>query len=193
VSILGAKNMLERFGFSDSIKAIMTRKRSVVDLLNLGGYYPVVEHYRNGKIIGSYSFRNGITNEGKNFIFDVMFNGATQSGASSWFIGIINNVGYSAINATDTMAAHATWTEFTGYSQTTRVPWGQGAATGQIITNGTPATFDFNATGTLAGIFITNVGTKGGATGKLWSTGLFSSTVPVVSGDQLKNTYAISA
>ena len=184
---------IDRFNFVQGIKNSLTRKRQAVDIFQMEGRYPIVQLWRGGKLIHEEAINNGITNEGKNFIFDCMFNSATQSGSSSWVIGIIDSSGYSALNVTDTMASHSTWTEFTGYSQTTRVAWGQSTSSGQTVTNGSPATFDFTATGTLQGIFITNVATKSATTGKLWSTGLFSSTVPVVSGDELKITYAVSA
>lgn len=168
----------------------MIRNRTFDDGLSFRGYYPVIEHWRDGELLTSFSIENGVTNEGKNFALDCLFNGATQSG--TWYIGLIDNTNFSALNATDTMASHPTWTEFTGYSQGTRVNWGQAAASAQTVTNGAPATFDFTSGGTIQGIFITNVGTKGATTGKLWSTGSFTSTVPVASSDQLKITYALS-
>lgn len=152
-----------------------------------------VEHWRNGELLGTYPFLNDITNEGKNLIFEVMFHDGTQVSSSSWCIGLISNSGYSALAAADVMASHAGWTEFTGYSQSTRVAWGPGAAASQQITNSTPATFDITSTGTVKGVFITSQNTKGGTTGKLWATALFSADLPVANGDQLKVTYTAAA
>jgi hypothetical protein len=154
----------------------------------------VVEHTdKDGNLKGVYEFNNDIVNEGRNDILGVYFHSDSQTASTSWFIGLISNSGYSALANTDTMASHAGWTEFTGYSQSTRVAWGPGAASSQSITNGTPATFDINATGTVKGIFITSNSTKGGTTGKLWATALFTADVPVTSGDQLKVTYTVNA
>lgn len=172
------------------------RTRHIVggrDHLDLRGFYPQVEHYRDGKLFDVYSFHNDITNEGKNEILDVFFSDATQIAASSWYIGLISNSGYSALAAGDTMASHGGWTEFTGYTQSTRVAWGPGNPASQSITNASPATFDINATGTLKGIFVTSNSTKSGTTGKLWATGLFAADVPVSSGDQMKITYTVSS
>jgi hypothetical protein len=152
-----------------------------------------VDHYRAGEKIGHYDFPNDITNEGKNTLFEIMFHDGTQIANASWFIGLISNSGYSALAATDTMASHSGWTEFTGYSQSTRVAWGAGAAASQSITNASPATFDINASGTVKGIFVTSNSTKSGTTGKLWSTALFAADVPVTNGDQLRATYTVSA
>lgn len=172
-----------------------TRKfRGLSDGLHLRGFYPVIEHAdKFGKLIGKYSLHNDITNEGKNTILDVMFHDGTQIASTSWYIGLISNSGYSALAAGDTMSSHSGWTEFTGYSQSTRVAWGPGAASGQSTTNASPATFDINATGTLKGIFVTSNSTKSGTTGKLWATGLFAADVPVSNGDQMKITYTVSS
>ncbi len=151
------------------------------------------KHLRNGLIIGEYDFPNDITNEGKNLIFDIMFNGTTQIANNSWFLGLISLTSYSALAATDVMNSHAGWTEFTGYSQSTRVAWGSAAASAQSVTGTAPATFDINASGTVKGMFLTSNSTKSGTSGKLWATGLFSADVPVVSGDQIKGTYTVSA
>jgi len=168
------------------------------DVLNLQGFYPVIQHFgRNASgelfLKDTYSLHNDITNEGKNEILDIMFSDGTQIAASSWYIGLISNSGYSALAAGDTMASHGGWTEFTGYSQATRVAWGPGNPASQSITNASPATFDINASGTLKGIFVTSNSTKSGTTGKLWATGLFAADVPVSNGDQMKITYTVSS
>lgn len=167
-------------------------QRQFFERLGLRGKF-AVEHWRDGQKIEQYDIPNDITNEGKNTLFDVMFNSGTQIASSSWFIGLISNSGYSALNAADTMASHSGWTEATGYTQSTRVAWGPGTPASQSITNASPATFDINATATIKGIFVTSNSTKGGTTGKLWSTALFSADVPVTSGDQLRVTYTVSA
>lgn len=151
------------------------------------------EHIRDGKVLKKYDFPNDITNQGKNSLFEIMFHDGTQIANSSWFIGLISNSGYSALAAADTMSSHAGWTEFTGYSQGTRVAWGAGAAASQSITNASPATFDITSSGTVKGIFVVSNSTKGGTTGTLWSTALFSADVPVANGDQLRVTYTVSA
>lgn len=151
------------------------------------------EHLRDGKVLNKYDFPNDITNQGKNSLFEVYFHDGTQIASSSWFIGLISNSGYSALAAGDTMSSHSGWTEATGYTQSTRVAWGPGAAASQSITNASPATFDMNATATIKGIFVVSNSTKGGTTGTLWSTALFSADVPVANGDQLRVTYTVSA
>lgn len=183
---------MDSMNFQEQISAQMVRKRSIEDILDIKGFYPIIEHWRDGEKIGEYSLENGVTNVGKDYILNAGFNSGTQVATASWVIGLIDNASYTALAAADTMASHTGWIEFTGYNQANRVAWGQANSSGQSVTNGTPATFDLTANGTLVGIFIVSQNTKGGTTGTLWSTGTFSSTVPVSTGDQFKITYAIA-
>lgn len=176
--------------------------------LNLKGRY-VVEHWRNGKRFNEYHFQNDVTNEGKNKLLDVMFHGTAQ--ISSWFLGLIDNAGYSALAAGDTyddidQAANG-WDEFQNYtdagngdSATTRSVWTEDAASAQSISNSSVAVFDVTGSGTVKGLFavggIANANLKGNheSGGTLWATALFGSgDVAVLNGDQLKVTYTVSA
>jgi hypothetical protein len=177
-------------------------------LLNPCGCFKV-EHWRNGKRINEYVFPNGITNEGKNKLLNVMFHGTTA--VATWWLGLIDNSGYTALAATDTyddinQVANG-WDEFTSYtdagnggSASTRPQWNEGAASGQSITNSSPAVFDLTGAGTVKGVFL--VGGDAGSQNKsdhtagstLWATALFTSgDVVVANGDQLKVTYTVSA
>lgn len=183
----------DKFELEQALGLQMVRGRDSKDKLPLKGRFKVQHYDKDGRYINTYEFDNDITNAGKNSIFDVYFSDATQIAASSWCLSLISLSGYSALAAADTMASHGGWTEFTGYSEGTRPAWGPGDPASQSITNGTPVTFSINATGTVKGIFVTTQNTKGGTTGTLWATALFSGDVPVTSGDQLKVTYTVSA
>lgn len=151
-----------------------------------------LEHFDSeGNLKAVYDFDNDIVNVGKNMIFNVMFNGATAS--TTWYIGLISNAGFTALAATDTMSSHGGWTEFTAYSQSTRVSWGSGSASAQTITNATAAQFDISSSGNIYGIFLVDNSTKGGTSGNMWATAPFNAIVPVNNGDQLKVTYTLSA
>jgi hypothetical protein len=185
--------MLDNMNLKDKATCSLVRNRQTEDKIGLRGRFQVEHLDKDGKLIKAYDFPNDITNLGKNTIFDVMFSDGTQIANSSWFIGLISNSGYSALAAADIMSSHAGWTEFTGYTQATRVLWGAGDPASQSITNASPATFDINASGTVKGIFVVSNSTKGGTTGTLWATALFSADVPVANGDQLRVTYTVSA
>lgn len=151
-----------------------------------------VELIRNGLVLATTFFPNTVVNEGKNKLLDVFFRNQTQ--IATWYIGLMDNTGYSSNPVTDTMSSHAGWAECTGYSESVRQTWVVDAAASQQIVNGTTvATFSINATNTLRGIFVASNSTKGGTTGTLWATALFPSTLAVANGDQVKITYTVAA
>ena len=155
----------------------------------------VIEHFREGEKINQYEMPNGITDEGKDLLLDVMFNDETAVASTSWYVGLIDLSSFSALADADTHASHGGWIELTIYSEANRVAWGPGAAASQSTTNASPATFNITGSGTCKGVFIASDNTKGGTGSSytLWATALFSADVPVANGDQLKITYTVSA
>lgn len=169
----------------------------------------VVQHFRKGKRFNEYHFNNGIVNEGKDALLDIMFDGGTQ--ITSWYLGLIDNSGFTALADDDTYddidQAGNGWDEFKNYtdannmdSTVTRPEWGPDPASGQSITNSTVAVYDITGSGTVKGVFTVGGGTspqnKGdhAAGSTLWATALFTSgDVTVQNGDQLKVTYTVSA
>lgn len=149
-----------------------------------------VELIRNGQVVWEDITHNGIVDVGINSLLDVTFRNQTQ--IASWYMGLVDNVGFSAFAAGDTMGSHAGWAESTAYSEATRPQWSPGAASGRAISNGTAVEFSINGTATIKGIFLTSGSAKSGTTGTLWATAAFTSTVPVTNGDVLKVTYTIS-
>lgn len=162
---------------------------NLIEQLPLSGKF-TFDLYRKGRLIDHEDYTNAIVTVGKNKLLDVMFGAGTQ--ITSWYMGLVNNAGFSAFSAADTMASHAGWSEATGYTESTRQQWSPGAASSGSVTNSSAVVFSINATATLYGAFITSVNTKSGTTGTLWSEGAFSSTKPVVNGDSVRLTYTVS-
>ena len=197
-----------RTNVQQSAGCSLVRARSTEEQLKPRGRF-VVEHFRNGRKIGQYEFPNGIANEGKNKLLSVMFHGDTP--VTTWYLGMIDNAGYTALAATDTYAnigqSGNQWAEFTGYtddangaSASTRPTWTVGAASGQAATNASPVCFTITSAGTVVGLFlvggIANAHNKSdhAAGGVLWATAPFGTgNVPVNPSDQLKVTYTVSA
>jgi len=150
-----------------------------------------LEHIRNGEVIGRHECPNGIVNVGLNQILDVQFASGTQ--VTSWFMGLVDNSGFTAFAAADTMSSHAGWSENTNYDAPPRAAWGAGAAASQQVTNGTAAEFTINAGVAIKGMFITTNSTKGGTTGTLWSTAAFTSVINAVASDTIRVTYTVTA
>jgi hypothetical protein len=152
----------------------------------------VIEHRdRDDTLKAIYEVPNGIVDVGLNHILETEFNGGAQ--ISTWYIGLVDNSGFSTFSDTDTLGSHGGWDEFTSYTESNRVTWASDTATGRAIANTTTADFSINVTGNLRGIFVSsnNVKTTGN-TGNLWSTANFSSVVATANGDTLKVTYTIS-
>lgn len=141
--------------------------------------------------VENFEFYNDIVNVGKNMIFNVMFNSATQS--PTWYIGLVSATSFTAFAAGDTMSSHAGWAESAVYSGGVRPTWTCGSATGQAITNASPVTFNITGSDTLQGIFVCDNNTLNGTAGNLWAEAAFASTVPVNNGDQVKITYTVSS
>lgn len=129
-----------------------------------------------------------VTTVGKNDILTQYFKGSTYTAA--WFIGLVDGASAPTYAAADTMASHAGWTENVGYSNANRVTWTGGtAAAGSIDNSASPASFNINATGTIAGQFMVTNSTKSGTTGTLYSESNFTQgNRSVVSGDTLNCT-----
>ena len=159
--------------------------------LNLKGRY-VVEHMdAQGSLKGQYEIPNGIVDAGLNHILDTEFHGGSQ--VATWYIGLVDNAGWSAFADADTLSSHAGWAENTDYTEAARVEWTEGAASSRAMTNAVTCDFSINASGNLKGIFISSNNVKRtGNTGTLWSTAAFSSVVATANGDTLKVTYTIS-
>lgn len=183
--------------FGEFLKAVHQNEegiheyQSFSDGINPRGRFIVEHRDVEGNLKGEYDITNLVTNGGKDSILNVYFDAAAQ--ITTWYIGLIDNSGYTGIAATDTMASHGGWNEFTTYSETVRQTWGVGASSGQSVTNASPATFSINGSGTVKGIFVVSNSTKSGTTGTLWSAALFAANVAVVNGDSLKITYTVNA
>lgn len=137
--------------------------------------------------------KNGVTTAGINNLLNVYF-GATSK-AAAWYMGLISNSGYSALASADTIASHAGWTEETSnYSQATRPQWTPASASGGAVSNSSSVDFTITGSVTVKGVFIVNESTKGGSSGTLWATALFTSgDQALVNGQTLKVTYTLSA
>lgn len=133
------------------------------------------------------SIHNLITTVGKNNILDNHFTGSAYT--ATWFVGLIDNASFTALATADTMASHAGWIEFVGYSNSTRIApsWATAAAGSKAFA--TPVSYSITAGATLNGGFINSVSTKSGTTGVLCSEGSFAATRIVANGDTLNVSY----
>lgn len=177
--------------FGDFASACVERKKKVFHKCLLSGHFRA-EVWRRGDLVQVEECENGIVNAGLNYALGVIFRGDATS--NPFYISFVDNSGGPTYAAADTMASHAGWSEFTAYSEATRVDWGEDAQSGQSVTNSSAAVF--NITGgaaTLDGIFVVDQNTKGGATGTLWSTAEFTAPLAVTGSDVVNITYTVNA
>lgn len=139
-----------------------------------------------------YEVGNGATTVGLNMMLNVTFRGATPS--TSWYCSLINNSGFTAVSASDTMSSHAGWTELSTYTESTRPQWSPAAASGGSVVNGTAMTFTNNtgSTVTLRGVFIVDNNTKTGTTGTLWATAVEAAGRSLADGQAFQVVYTTS-
>jgi hypothetical protein len=182
--------------FSENTKPIDAASASLVantgaqEGVQTHGFYTVDCVDAEGNVKWSDTIQNLVVTSGKNFMLTQTFTGSGYTAA--WFLGLVSGASSPTYNAADTMASHAGWTEFTGYSNATRpAPTFNAAASGAISTTATA--FNINASGTVAGAFLTTNNTVGGTTGTLFSAGNFTGgNRTVASGDTLNVTYTLT-
>ena len=129
--------------------------------------------FRKGALLWEDVAKNLVATAGKNDILDKYLAGSSYTAA--WYVGLVDNSGFSAYNAADTMSSHSGWTESTSYDEANRVAatWGSAASSGTKTTSAT-SNFTISATVTLDGCFMVTNNTKGGTTGILYSAGAFT-------------------
>jgi len=134
-------------------------------------------------------FPNGATYVGVNKILDSGFRNQAQ--ITAWYIGLIDNDGFSAVNVNDTSASHSGWTELTDYTSGTRLAWSPSAAASGVLTISSAVTFTTNATVDIRGIFLASSNTKESAVDIIWATAVESAGRNITSGQQYQCFYTI--
>jgi hypothetical protein len=182
----------------EATDASVIRGAKEVESVNATGKYVAQCFDVHGNLKWEEEFDNLVTTQGKNHLLDTYLAGSAYTGKV--FLGLISSTGYSAVAAGDTANSHTGWTEFTGYSQTTRRPPSFAAASSGSKATATAAVFSITSANTVKGTFlVANTGTglaaaKGGFSGSLYSAGLFTGGDKTIgNGDIVNVTYTASA
>lgn len=159
--------------------------------LVVGGYFTFTCRNPDGSLAWEEKVvLNGVTNVALNNLLDVYLRGQAQT--TTWYLGLVDNTGFTGFSASDTMASHPGWSELTSYLEANRPTYTFSAASAQSIT-GPAVTFTINASVAIKGGFLVSNNTKGGTSGTLFATGAFNSVQNLVSGQTLSVTYTCSA
>ena len=182
---------MDAFRFNDHAAALVEAPQRPRQKVELYGTYHMELYDKDGNLLATRDGHNGITDVGLDYCLNTTFNNLAS--LNPFFIALVNDSPSPAPVAGDTMASHAGWIEFTGYSEANRVDWTEGAASNQSITNAISADFTITSGATLWGIFVTSDNAKSGVVGTLWSTANFSAGLVVVSTNVVKITYTVNA
>lgn len=143
-----------------------------------------VKALRDGLTLFEEEVVNTVMTGGKNDLLDKYFAGSAYTAA--WYMGLINNSGFSAIAAGDTMSSHAGWSETASYDESTREAITFASASSGSKASSADCQFTISATVTVNGVFITSNSTKSGTTGILYSAASFSAARSLVDNDVLQ-------
>jgi len=180
---------------NDKINATFVAHNGLTSRMAAGGVYTVQCFDKDGKLKWEDKSHNLVVNQGLKDMNDKYFAGSGYTAA--WYIGLITGPSSgTTLSATDTLASHAGWTEFTNYAGSRKAAVFAAAtlADPSVITNSaSPASFSISgAGGVVAGAFLASV--DSGTSGILFSESDFQSPGDrtVVSGDTLNITYTFS-
>lgn len=156
-------------------------------------YIVECHEFEGGPLLWREEIHNLVTTQGLNDTLTKYFAGSAYTAA--WYVGLINNASFSALDAADVAAqigGSNGWIEDTAYSSpANRATLTLGSASaGSISNSGSPASFTMNASGTLNGAFISSAASS--TTGILYSEASFGATQPYVSGNVITVTATLT-
>ena len=172
------------------------------------GHYHVVCRDKDGNVKWEDGFENQVMQVGKILAMNTLLYTASGYTLVGPYLGLItSSTGYSA---TDTMASHSDWTEFTAYTVGGSAVRGTAVfatATGNNVTTSgsnvvtsSASAITYTITGSggvVAGCFlVTGTGassTLSSTTGTLWSAGGFAVAKTTTAGDTVTVTYSTTA
>jgi len=184
----------EKAHSADGTAASFVANTGLTQGTKAGGVFHVQCFDKDGNLKWEETNHNLVVNEGLAYMNDTFFSGSGYT--KSLYLGLITGPGSgTSYSATDTLASHGGWTEFTNYSGA-RKSVTMGSATSadpSVITTASAVGFTISSSGgTVAGAFLCTV--SSGTSGVLFSESDFQSPGDrvVVSGDTLNVTYTFS-
>lgn len=171
----------------DQSTALVVRNDGISETNIVTGIFNVECIGEDGVVKWTDTFPNQVTTVGRNDMLDKYFTGTAYTAA--WFMGLVNNTGFTAYSAADTLASHTGWTELAAGTAYTgnRITMAFNAASSGSKSS-TATSFPIIATNTVLGAFVCTVAT--GTSGILYSAGSFTGGArSVVNTDTLNVTY----
>lgn len=151
-----------------------------------GGFTYLVEVLKGGEVIDSETTHNVMPTEGINHMLDSTLGGASQ--VATWYLGLYEGNFTPSIGDTAALLPSLA-VECTSYDGATRKAWVPAAAAAGVKDNSASrAEFEFTASKTVYGGFMSSAPAKGATTGALISVVRFSSTRVLDAGSILRVT-----
>ena len=185
---------IEKAKSADTMTAGMVAKNGFTESAKGGGVYHVECVGQDGQVKWAADMHNLVVNEGLQNMNAQYFKGSSYTAA--FFLGLVTGpAGSTTYTAADTLASHAGWTEFTGYTGSRKaVTFGTATTAAPSVINSTasPSSFAITSTAVVAGAFLCTV--DSGTSGVLFSEADFDAPGDrsVVSGDTLNVSYTFS-
>ena len=186
---------IEKAKSVDQVSAGLVARQGSDERIKAGGVFHFQCFDKDGNLKWEESTHNLVVNTGLQMMNTQFFTGSSYTAA--WYLGLITGPGSStSYSASDTLASHAGWTEYSDYSGARK------ALTFGTATTADPSVIDNSASvaqftisgagGTVAGAFLATV--SSGTSGTLFSEADFQSPGDrvVVAGDTLNVTYTFS-
>lgn len=193
-------------GFGDSAQVTWNTNASTAETTSIEGHYHVVCRDKDGNIKWEERFPNLVVAVGKQLMLNTLLKGSAYTVVGP-YLGLISGSS-STFSASDTMASHAGWTEFTNYTvggsavRGTAV-FGSATSAGTTpsnVTTSLASAITYTITGgggTVGGCFlVTGSGassTQGNTSGTLYSAGAFSTAKITTASDTVSVTYSTTA
>jgi len=196
----------ELSNFGDHAEVTMQSNVVGAESVGIEGVYHVVCRDADGNIKWEEGFPNLVNAVGKQLMLDTLLSGTSYTTVGP-YLGLISGAS-PTFAASDTMASHGGWTEFTNYTvggSAVRgtASFGSATSTGTTPTNVTTKTataITYTITGgggTVGGCFlVTGSGassTQGNTSGTLYSAGAFGTAKITTAGDTVSVTYSTTA
>lgn len=192
--------------FGDHAEATMQSNVAGSETVGIEGYYHVECRDADGNLKWAEEFPNLVNAVGKELMLDTLLSGSSYTTVGP-YLGLISGASPTFL-ASDTMASHSGWTEFTNYTVggspvRGTASFSAATSTGSSPTNVTTKTasaITYTITGgggTVGGCFlVTGSGassTQGNTSGTLYSAGAFATAKITTAGDTVSVTYSTTA
>lgn len=196
----------ERQGFGDQAVATLQANTATAEGMGIEGYYHVECRDAQGNLKWTEEFPNLVNAVGKELMLNTLLKGSSYS-VTGPFLGLISGSG-STFAASDTMASHGGWTEFTNYTVGGSAVRGTAVFANATSSGTSPSNVTTSAAtaitytitgggGTVGGCFLVlgsgASSTQGNTGGTLYSAGNFTTAKITTAGDTVSVTYSTTA